>query len=103
MPRLIIRIRPQEVMEDLDLAVVQQRAEGLAEWHAEVVDTRLSDAPYVALVLDVPCVDDHLENELRRALAELPRMRASLYRRGQSEASIGTVDQRMLESALEPP
>jgi len=79
MTRIVIRIRPAEVMDDLDLDIVRERAALLREWQAEVKDSRLGDAPYVTVVATTPVVTAERIAELKGALGELPRMRALVW------------------------
>lgn len=88
MERVVVRVRPIEVMDDLDLDVVERRLRGLSEWAVEVDDTRLTDATYVTVVAEHERIDEASITRLREALADLPRMRALLWRRSAPEVPL---------------
>jgi hypothetical protein len=76
MGKIVLRIRPAEVMEDIDLAFLRHRMKQLAGWESELQDTRLSDAPYVSVVMQVTAIDAAALARLKAAFAGLPKMRA---------------------------
>ena len=71
MATIVLRIRPIESMDDLDLSEIRDRLRRLSDLSPELDDTRLSDAPYVSLKLDLPLIDATLVQRLREALADL--------------------------------
>ena len=79
MLKLILRIRPVEVTDDLNLDLVQERACELVGVRAQVQDTRLYDAPYVSVIVNVQNADAKVLAQLRGAFGTLPRMRAMLW------------------------
>ncbi len=74
-----MRIRPLEVIDDLDLDIVRARAERLTSWNVEVQDSRLSDAPYFTLILRLPEIGSGSLIQIKQAFADLGRMRAVLW------------------------
>jgi hypothetical protein len=81
MRRILLRIRPAEVMDDLDLDLIRERAMRFPQGAAEVQDTRLSDAPYVSVIMTVPATNEELLAQLRTAFLDLPRMQIQVWRR----------------------
>jgi hypothetical protein len=57
---------------------VRDRMRQLALWPSELQDTRLSDAAYVSVVIEVPAVDAAALARLKAAFAGLPKMHARL-------------------------
>lgn len=101
MRRIILRIRPAEVMDDLDIEAVRTRVNLLADWEAEVQDTRLSDAPYVTVVATTEMFDANAAEQLKKAFADMPRMQAQVWRRSKSEVPLDFADSSLLEEAAE--
>ena len=101
MKRVVLRVRPAEVMDDLDLDLVRRRLERLAPWRAELRDTRLSDATYVTVVATIDAIDAAAAETLRRGLADLPRMRVMVWRGPGSETPLARIDAAALDEAAE--
>ncbi|MQA86728.1 MAG: hypothetical protein GEV03_19385 [Streptosporangiales bacterium] len=99
MARVVLRIRPAEVVADLDLAVVETRAGRLTGWRAEVHDTRLSDATYLSVVVTADEIDDAAAVELRDAFRALPRMAAYVVRAIGDEEPLERADAALLRTA----
>jgi hypothetical protein len=92
MIELIIRIRPLETMDDLDIDEVRQRAAGLQAWEAELHDSRLGDAPFVTVVARTGVPDREAVRELKAAFARLPRMTALVWRSPRDEQPLEALD-----------
>ncbi len=92
MSEIIVRIRPRDTMDDLDVDLVQARAERLTDWKAEFHDTRLSDAPYVTFVLRIPEITAEAVAQLKTEFGDLPRMRARLYTETGNEIPLATAE-----------
>ena len=101
MKRVVLRVRPAEVMDDLDLDLVRRRLERLAPWRAELRDTRLSDATYVTVVATIDVIDAAAAETLRRGLSDLPRMRVLVWRGPGSETPLARIDAVALNEAAE--
>ena len=101
MKRIILRIRPIDVIEDIDLDIIKARAASLTDWESEVKDTRLTDATYVTVIVKTQTIDAEKAERLKRAFAGLPKMRAQVWRRSESEAPLDTADLALLEGAAE--
>lgn len=101
MRQLIVRVRPAEVMEDIDLDVIRERAARLRGWDVDVRDSRVSDAPFVTLVARTREITDAAAEEIRRELADLPRMRALVWRRHGNELELPTATSAVLQDASE--
>ena len=99
MKPIVLRIRPAEIMEDLDLDVVRERATRLADWATDVQDTRLFDAPYVSVVVTMPAINFETAARLKAAFADLPRMRANVWQRIGAEVPLAAADLAVLEEA----
>lgn len=97
----MLRVRPEEVMEDLDLEVIGERLRHLEGWTAELLDSRLSDAPYVTVVAEIPEIDPEAVRRLQQALGDLPRMRAGLWRSVDAEMPLAEADGAILEEAAD--
>jgi hypothetical protein len=100
MPRIVLRVRPQEVMDDLDLDAVGERLNRLS-WDAELQDARLSDAPYVVVVVDLPETSDEALSRLQEAFGDLPRMRVGLFRSTDEETPLERADLAALREGAE--
>jgi hypothetical protein len=85
-------------MEDLDLDTVGERVRRLEDWRAELHDTRLSDAPYVSITVDLPSIGEPEVARLKEAFSDLPHMRVSLWQRG-AEVPLQAADVSALEIA----
>ena len=96
MPRIVLRVRPAEVMDDLRLALIQERARRLPDWDIEVHDTRLSDAPYISIAARMPAITEETVARLKAAFADLPGMRVLLWQRVGVERSLQDVDPAIL-------
>jgi hypothetical protein len=79
-------------MDDLDLDLVRDRMARLPDWRTELRDTRLSDAPYVTVVAEIPALHEQAFEQLRVAFSNLPRMRAMIWRRPGLEIPIEEAD-----------
>ncbi len=101
MKQIILRIRPAEVMDDLDIEVIQTRVALLTGWEVEVRDTRLSDAPYITVIVNPRTIDPEMAAQLKSAFAGLPRMCARVWRRSSSEVPLALADCDLLEKAAE--
>lgn len=101
--RIVLVVRPQEVMDDLDLDLLRTRIDGLAGWQAEVQDSRLSDAPYVIVVASPRSaeVDTAAVRELQQAFGDLPRMSVRLWQGVGDEASLDRIDPTRLAEVAE--
>lgn len=99
MARVVLRFRAVETVADLDLTAVTERAEQLDRWQAEVFDTRLSDPPYVSVVLTIADVDDEAAEELRGMFLDLPGMAPYVLRAIGDEVSLEQADTALLETA----
>lgn len=102
MKQVVLRVRPAEVMEDLNLDLVRRRFARLAPWRAELRDTRLSDATYVTVVATIDVIDAAAADALQRGLADLPRMRVVVWRGPGSETPLALVDAAALNDAAAP-
>jgi hypothetical protein len=99
MRRVVLRVRPEETMDDLDLAQVRQRLARLRGWQTELRDTRLSDATYVTVVATVDAIDAAATETLRQELSDLPRMRVFLWRGLGEETPLALADASTLNEA----
>lgn len=78
MPRIVVRIRPLEIMEDLKPELIVQRA-ALVDSKMEFFDNRLSDASFVSLVMTIPSANLNSLERLKTVFSDLPRMRVLLW------------------------
>ena len=101
MKRVVLRVRPAEVMDDLDLDLVRRRLAGLAPWRAELRDTRLSDATYLTVVATIDAIDATAADALQRGLSDLPRMRVLVWRGPGAETPLALADAAALNDAAE--
>ncbi len=99
MARVVLRFRAVETVADLDLAAVTEHAERLGRWQAEVFDTRLSDAPYVSVVVTIADVDDEAAEELRGTFLDLPGMTPYVLGAIGDEVPLERADTALLETA----
>ena len=99
MNRILLRIRPLETMNDLNLELIQKRASSLADWSARVSDTRLSDAPYISMTIDLPEVSEDELVRLKEALLGMPRMPVYLWMGRKREMALDLVDVKALDEA----
>lgn len=81
MHQILLRIRPTTVLEDLKLDLIRRRMQRLTNWQAELQDTRLSDAPYVSVIAQIPQLDAAAVDEIKRAFTRLPHMRVQIWQR----------------------
>jgi hypothetical protein len=103
MGNIVLRIRPAEVMEDIDLAVIRHRMKHLAGWESELQDTRLSDAPYVSVVVLVTVIDAAALARLKATFAGLPKMRAQIVLSVGVELPLDAIDVHQLRAAARWP
>jgi hypothetical protein len=94
-----VRVRPLEVMDDLDLDLVQAKVGQLRNWEVEFQDTRLSDAPYVTLIMKLPEINLQVLTQLKTTFADFGRMRAQLWIEQGVEVPISTIQIADLERA----
>lgn len=79
MIRITVRVRPEQVMEELDPGLAHEAAAGVAGVRGvELWDERVSDALYVTLDVYAEERTPDLEEGLRSALGRLPAMNAFL-------------------------
>jgi hypothetical protein len=97
MHRIIVRIRPREVIEDIDLDAILARIKNFDA--AEIVDSRISDAPYVTVIVKTPTIDNKVLTELKSRLSNLQSMYAELIVGVGTELPIEDVDIAALENA----
>ena len=90
MIRIRIRVRPQQVMEELDPQVARSAAASVAGVRGvDLWDERVSDALYVTLDVFVDERTSVLEEDLRAALGALPGMDAFLVVAHGEQVAIG--------------
>jgi hypothetical protein len=99
--RLVVRVRPENTIDDLDISVVRERVDGLSGWDVEVEDTTLYDATYVTVVARPEKLDDDAIEALRSALANLPQMRPMVWRRSASDVPLAEADPETLRTIAE--
>lgn len=80
MREVTLRIRPREVVTALDPDALRARARSLEGWDAHVHDTRAGDATFLTVIARAETVDDDAVRRLRDAFADLPGMRALVWR-----------------------
>jgi len=83
-------------MEDIDLDLIQERMKDLVDWQPELQDTRLSDAPYVTVIVLIPTIDAKAVMRLKAAFGHLRRMRIWLWQRIGVEVPLDAVDVAVL-------
>ena len=101
MKRLVLRVRPEQVMEDLNIDEVSARIASLTMCEAEVRDTRLSDGTYVSVEIKVSTIDTEFVAQMRAAFCNLPQMRVFLWRRAKAELPLSKVDLAAINDAGE--
>ncbi len=79
-------------MEDLDLDLIQKRVMHLKDWEIKVHDTRLSDAPYISVVVKIPVINIDTLNRLKEAFKDMPCMYAMVWIRAGVEVPLNLVD-----------
>jgi hypothetical protein len=99
MPRLVLRVRPLETMGDLDVGAVREHAARLEMWEAEVRDTRLSDAPFVTVVVAAPGLTPEALASLKAGFTQLPRVRVVVWLKEGVESPLETADLAALAQA----
>jgi hypothetical protein len=103
MGKIVLRIRPAEVMEDIDLAFIRNRMKHLAGWVSELQDTRLSDAPYISVVVQVTAIDAAALARLKATFAGLPKMRAQVVLSVGVELPLDAIEVDQLRTAARWP
>jgi hypothetical protein len=98
MRKIVLRVRPKEVMEELNLDLIRERS-SLMDIEMEVQDTRLSDAPYISVVAKIPTINEEVLARLKGAFRDMPRMQVNLWIRIGKEVALDTVDTAVLEKA----
>jgi hypothetical protein len=99
MVRVVLHLRPTETVAGLELGVVEERATQLTAWRAEVQDTRLSDAPFLTVVVTGVEINDHAAAELRDAFRDLPTMTAYVVHAIGDERPLEQTDTDLLQTA----
>jgi len=99
MTAIVLRIRPIESMDDLDLSAIRDRMGRLSDLSPELDDTRLSDAPYVSLKLDLPLIDTALVQRLRDALSDLEGVVVQVWNGRPQPTRLSDANAEALESA----
>lgn len=95
----MLRVRPREVMDDLDLETINKRVSRLSDWRARVEDSRLFDAPYITAVIEPTHVDAEAVARLRAVFAGMPRMRVQVWRGVDVEVPLEEVNVAVLDDA----
>lgn len=99
MPEIVLRIRPDAVMGDLDLDRIRVWAGRLPGWTTEVRDTRLTDAPYITVIATTPAITNEVANTLRSRSSDLPRMGVFIWCGVGREVPLDKADVKVLEDA----
>jgi hypothetical protein len=92
MGKIVVRFRPVEVMEQINLDLIRQAMGYVPDWETELQDTRLSDAPYVTVIVNIPEINQKALARLQGALANLPGMRAKVMLAIGEELPLEAVD-----------
>jgi hypothetical protein len=80
MARVVLRLRPTGTFAEMDPGTVATHLGRLRRWQTEVVDSRISDAPYLTVLASIEDIDDDAAAELRDVLGGVPAMRTYLLR-----------------------
>lgn len=99
MTRLVVRIRPAQVIEDLDPDLVAERLEGVSEWDTTLRDWRHTDATYLTVEAERQVLDPQAVDELAAALSDLPAMAPMLWRRSSPEIPLAEADMAAVREA----
>lgn len=100
MIRVRVRVRPEQVMEELDPQRAQEAAAGVPGVRSvELWDERVSDALYVTLDVYAEEPSDELEDGLRTALGGLPGMECFLVVAHGDQAPIATAGRKEWSAA----
>ncbi len=92
MGKIVLRLRPAEVMEQINLDLIRDAMRDLQGWGPELQDTRLSDAPYVSVIVKIPEIDARALARLKNAFANLPGMHARIMLAIGEELPLDAVD-----------
>ena len=92
MGKIVLRLRPAEVMEQINLDLIREAMRDLQDWEPELQDTRLSDAPYVSVIVKNPKIDARALGRLKSVFANLPGMRARVMLAVGEELPLEDVD-----------
>ena len=92
MGKIVLRLRPAEVMEQINLDLIREAMRYLPDWETELQDTRLSDAPYVSVLVKIPEIDSKALARLQGAFASLPGMRAKVMLAVGEELPLEAID-----------
>lgn len=99
--RVIVRLRPMESISDLDLDAIQGRLEEIKDLHPELIDSRLSDAPYVTVIAQIDRTQALGLERLKRALRDMPGVATRLYIRPGKEIELEAADLSSIQSAAD--
>ncbi|HEX2049183.1 MAG TPA: hypothetical protein VHJ34_00960 [Actinomycetota bacterium] len=99
MRHVLLRVRARTEPEDLDVDEVRRRLAQATSWRCEVDDTRLSDAPFVSVIAGTDVIDDASTETLRAALADLERMRVTVWSGSGQESPLESATAEALGAA----
>ena len=86
------------MIEDIDLDAIVSRAE---DFDAEIIDSRISDAPYVSVIVKTPIIDNKVLTELKSKFSNLPSMYARLWQHAGAELPLEGADISALQKATQ--
>jgi hypothetical protein len=102
MKKIILRARPKEVMEDINLDVILEHVSRLGQMaETEIIDSRLTDAPYITIIVKVLDVDNAVLDQLKSDLSDLAGMNVKVWRRGGKEVPLDEIDLSGLKEAAQ--
>jgi hypothetical protein len=101
MATIVLRIRPTDSMDDLDLSAIRDRMRPLTDLSPELDDARLSDAPYVSLTLDLPVTDARMVRRLQDALSGLEGIVVQVWNGQPQPLRLMDVDAETLANAAQ--
>lgn len=100
--KIILRVRPKEVMEDINLNIISEHTSQLgADAETEIIDSRLTDAPYVTIIVKVLDVDNELLDQLKSNLSDLAGMNVKVWQRAGKEVPLDELDVTGLKEAAQ--
>lgn len=97
--RVIVRLRPSESISAIDLHAIQAQLREIVDFDPELVDSRLSDAPYVTIIVRIDATQGAALDRLKRALRGLPGLLPHLYMAPGKEIALDEADLASLELA----
>lgn len=99
MNKIILRIRPEQSIEELDLNVIKQRAMMFKNGEARVHDSRISDAPYITVIVMISIIDDASMSQLKEIFTNLLHMHVNVLQEIGLEICLNEADVTIFKKA----